>query len=135
MKPDNFINISFTKDNLDRYVIRTSIINAINSSLPSFKGDLLDIGCGKMPYKNYLLKNSAITNYVGLNIENALQYDAAVKPDFTWDGTSMPFGEAQFDTAFGTEVLEHCPRPEVILKEVNRVLKPGGVFFFTVPFL
>jgi len=135
MKPDNFINISFTKDNLDRYVIRTSIINAINSSLPSFKGDLLDIGCGKMPYKNYLLKNSAITNYVGLDIENALEYDATVIPDFTWDGTSMPFKNAQFETAFGTEVLEHCPRPEVILKEVNRVLKPGGVFFFTVPFL
>jgi SAM-dependent methyltransferase len=34
-----------------------------------------------------------------------------------------------------TEVLEHCPEPEVVLSEIGRVLKPKGVFFFTVPFL
>ena len=47
----------------------------------------------------------------------------------------MPFENNQFDSAFGTEVLEHCPYPKAILKEVNRVLKPGGIFFFTVPFI
>ena len=47
----------------------------------------------------------------------------------------MPFMDASFNCAFGTEVLEHCPEPEVVLKEIYRVLKPGGVFFFTVPFL
>ena len=31
--------------------------------------------------------------------------------------------------------MEHCPNPEVVLKEVYRLLKPGGIFFFTVPFL
>lgn len=135
MEPDNFINIPFIKDNLDRYFIRTSILKAINSSLLHFKGNLLDIGCGKMPYKKFLLENSEITHYVGLDIENALEYDVLIKPDFTWDGIEMPFEDGQFETAFGTEVLEHCPRPEMILNEVNRILKPGGVLFFTVPFL
>ena len=135
MPYDNFINIPFRMGNLDRYFVRVSILKAINSSLIHFKGELLDIGCGKAPYKKYLLENSKITNYAGLDIENALVYDASVKPDFTWDGIKMPFENAQFDTTFGTEVLEHCPRPENILNEVNRVLKPGGVFFFTVPFL
>jgi SAM-dependent methyltransferase len=135
MVDDNFINIPFTINNLDRYFIRTSIIKAINSSLLHFKGELLDVGCGKMPYKKYLLENSNVNNYSGLDIENALEYDADIKPDFTWDGIQMPFEDEQFETAFGTEVLEHCPSPEVILKEVSRILKPGGVFFFTVPFL
>lgn len=135
MSADNFTNIPFSLENLDRYNIRASILNAINSNLPHFKGNFLDIGCGKMPYKNYILQNSAVTKYVGLDIENALEYDVSVKPDFTWDGVKMPFKDGQFDTAFGTEVLEHCPRPEIILGEVNRVLKPGGIFFFTVPFL
>ncbi len=132
---DNFTNIPFTKENLDRYSIRTAIFNALNETLPKLKGNLLDIGCGKMPYKNYILENSKVTNYIGLDIENALKYDAAIKPDHTWDGETMPFESNSFECAFGTEVLEHCPEPEIVLKEVLRVLKPEGVFFFTVPFL
>jgi len=132
---NNFTNIKFESKNLDRYFIRTSIFNALTKTLPSFSGNLLDIGCGKMPYKNYILENSNVKKYIGLDIENALEYDVAVKPDFTWNGKIMPFENNHFDCAFGTEVLEHCPEPEIVLKEVFRVLKPGGVFFFTVPFL
>ena len=135
MFPDNFTSIPFTTENLDRFIIRTSIFNAIAESSKKFKGEFLDIGCGKMPYKNYIFKHSPITKYVGLDIETAIEYDAAVKPDHVWDGISMPFEPEIFETAFATEVLEHCPRPEVVLKEAYRVLRPGGVFFFTVPFL
>ena len=88
-----------------------------------------------MPYKDYILEQSKVLDYVGLDIEQALVYDVEVKPDFIWDGSVMPFKNNSFDCAIGTEVLEHCPEPETVLKEVNRVLKPNGVFFFTVPFL
>ncbi|MBD0726555.1 SAM-dependent methyltransferase [Flavobacterium sp. L1I52] len=135
MTSSDFIDIKLSYTNLDRYYIRTSIFNALKQTLPQLKGDLLDIGCGKMPYKNYILENSRVENYVGLDIENALEYDKSVKPDFIWNGKSMPFQSNSFESAFGTEVLEHCPEPEIILNEVYRVLKPDGVFFFTVPFL
>lgn len=135
MKTDNFINIPFTKENLDRYYIRTSIFNALKEVLPTLKGNLLDIGCGKMPYKHYILENSKVGSYIGLDIESAFEYDTTVKPDFRWDGTTIPFENNTFNCAFGTEVLEHCPEPEIVLKEVFRVLKPEGIFFFTVPFL
>lgn len=131
----DFIDIEFNIKNLDRYYIRQAIFKALTTTLPKLNGDLLDIGCGKMPYKSYILSNSKVSTYTGLDIESALEYDAHVKPDFTWDGTNMPFNNASFDCAFGTEVLEHCPEPEVVLKEVYRILKPGGMFFFTVPFL
>ncbi|MCC6599727.1 MAG: class I SAM-dependent methyltransferase [Crocinitomicaceae bacterium] len=135
MKKDNFIDITMDVEHLDIYPMRMNIRNAIISSLPLFSGKMLDIGCGKMPYKNYILSHSKVTDYTGLDIESALVYDNNIKPDFTWNGINMPFEENSFECAFGTEVLEHCPQPEVILKEVFRVIKPGGVFFFTVPFL
>jgi SAM-dependent methyltransferase len=132
---NDFINIEFTTKTLDRYFIRTSIFKAIQNVLPKLKGNLLDIGCGKMPYKTYILENTSVEKYVGLDIENALEYDKLVQPDFVWDGKIMPFENESFECAFGTEVLEHCPEPEIVLKEVYRVLKANGVFFFTVPFL
>ena len=132
---DNFINIESKTSNLDRFYVRTSILNALKINLPKFENNLLDIGCGKMPYKEYILENSNVKRYIGLDIESALKYDSIIKPDYTWNGISMPFENNSFECAFGTEVLEHCPDPEIILKETYRVLKREGLFFFTVPFL
>lgn len=134
-EPDNFIEIPFSIDNLDRYFIRTTIKRSLQDNLPAFSGRLLDIGCGKMPYKKWILENSKVAEYVGLDIEGALEYDKQVRPDYFWNGTQMPFQSEHFDTAMATEVLEHCPEPSLVLAETFRVLKKGGCFFFTVPFL
>ncbi|MEP3836606.1 MAG: class I SAM-dependent methyltransferase [Algibacter sp.] len=132
---DDFIDIKLNSKNLDRYYIRNSIFESLKKTLPYFNESLLDIGCGKMPYKNYILKHSKVSKYIGLDIEQALVYDTKIKPDFTWDGITMPFKNNSFSCSIGTEVLEHCPDPEIVLKEVHRILKPEGIFFFTVPFL
>lgn len=133
---DNKFNPTRIKvNNLDIYFVRKSIFTFINKSLSNFHGSLLDIGCGKMPYKEFILKNSSVQNYVGLDIETAINYDLNIKPDFVWDGVLMPFEDAAFDCAIATEVLEHCPEPELVLNETYRVLKAGGMLFFTVPFL
>ncbi len=135
VEPDNFIEIPFTVTNLDLYIVRSAILKALRENLQHFHGKLLDIGCGKMPYKSFIKMNSSVSEYVGLDIETAIEYDPAVKPDYTWDGISMPFDDETFDSLMATEVLEHCPEPSIILKEVYRVLKPNCVFFFTTPFL
>lgn len=132
---DNFVKVPFNSNNLDKYFIRKSIITALEWSLSSLSGQLLDAGCGKMPYREYIIRNSAVQDYIGLDIETALIYDENIKPDHTWDGRVMPFENESFDSCIAIEVLEHCPEPEVFLKEVYRVLRPGSAFFFTVPFL
>jgi len=124
-----------SKNNIDNYIIKASIFEAIQSSMPYWKENVLDVGCGKMPYKEFILKHSNVTKYVGLDIENALEYDKIIKPDITWDGINMPIADNSYHTIIATEVLEHCFEPEVLLKESYRVLKPQGHFFFTVPFL
>lgn len=132
---DGFVVIRFSPGNLDRYLVRTSILKAIREALPRFNGRLLDAGCGRMPYRDLVLQSGLVTEYVGLDIESARIYDQNVNPDFTWNGKVMPFENGSFDCVLATEVLEHCPDPEAFLGEVFRVLKPGGLFFFTVPFL
>jgi len=132
---DGFTNVDITTSNLDRYFVRRVIFESIVSVLPQLSGKLLDAGCGKMPYRQFILENSSITSYTGLDIENALEYDSKIKPDVTWNGIKMPFEENIYNCVLATEVLEHCPEPQAFLNEVYRVMKPEGVFFFTVPFL
>lgn len=117
------------------YVMRTCIWKAVQACAPKFKGHLLDVGCGRKPYRRFLLDNNYISEYTGLDIESAIVYEDDIKPDFIWDGKTMPFKDNSFDTLMATEVLEHCPDPKLIIYEMKRVMKPGGLIFFTVPFL
>lgn len=135
MEFDGFVRVPFTDANLDRYLIRKSILDALNSTMPLFGANLLDIGCGKMPYRAYILEKSNVKVYTGIDIEGSLVYDKNVQPDLRWDGRTIPLSGGSYETAMATEVLEHCPEPEIVLKEIHRILKPGGIFFFTVPFL
>ena len=132
---NEFLNPELSVDNLDRYVIRSGILAAIKQALPQMSGIILDVGCGQMPYKSMLLSSeSSIEKYIGLDlIDN--KYSNCSLPDVLWDGISIPLANEAVDCAIATEVFEHCPYPEIIMKEINRVLKPEGVLFFTVPFL
>ena len=57
--------------------------------------------------------------------------DADVRADL--DGR-LPFEDASFDGALCTEVLEHVRRPDQVLAEIARILKPGAALIVTVPF-
>ena len=105
---------------------------------PDSHGEVLDVGCGIMPYKNVFLSQKAVSRYIGLDFakdEAKHEFYASVQPDLTWNGTQIPLPDHAVDSVVATEVLEHCPDPNRFLSEVFRVLKPGGIFFFTVPFL
>lgn len=45
-------------------------------------------------------------------------------------GESLPYGDATFDTVVCVDVLEHVADLVEVLAEVNRVLKPGGLFLY-----
>lgn len=49
------------------------------------------------------------------------------------DGINLPFADDSFDAVICSEVLEHVPQYEQMLREINRILKPGGVFAVSVP--
>jgi SAM-dependent methyltransferase len=48
-------------------------------------------------------------------------------------GESLPFRDNSFDVIISLEVLEHVEHPAAVLREVFRILKPGGWFYLTCP--
>ena len=49
------------------------------------------------------------------------------------DATQLPFADHSFDKVICSEVLEHIPDYQAVLKEIRRVLKPGGLLAISVP--
>lgn len=58
-------------------------------------------------------------------------------PDILADVCSLHshFDEGQFETVFAVEVLEHVVDPATAVKEIHRVLKPGGLFVLSTPYI
>ncbi|MEQ9324812.1 MAG: class I SAM-dependent methyltransferase [Polyangiaceae bacterium] len=52
---------------------------------------------------------------------------------YTCDLSAIPVNDGRFDAVVCTQVLEHVPEPETVLRELGRVLKPEGLLFLTVP--
>ncbi len=51
----------------------------------------------------------------------------------TGDLEELPFKDDEFDFVALNFVLEHTVHPGKVLSEIDRVLKPGGVFYFSIP--
>lgn len=109
---------------LDTFYLRRDL----KKFLAELGGSVLDVGCGRKPYKNLFGKQ--LTGYIGLDVGENKFADVLIKP-----GEAFPFSESQFDVVLCTQVLEHAENLEFTLKEIYRVVKPGGKIVATFPFL
>jgi glycogen(starch) synthase len=64
-----------------------------------------------------------------------LDLQAKNRPDVCGDLHALPFRDGSFDGAVSIAVLEHCRRPWQVMRELRRVLAPGGHLVLSAPFL
>lgn len=86
----------------------------------------LDLGCGAGDYRKPL--ETAGYKWVGLDYGH-------IKAPLWADAHALPFPDNSFDFVISLAVLEHIEHPAVMLREVCRVLKPGGAFLGSVTYL
>lgn len=93
---------------------------------------ILDIGCGDGVLLS-LIKNSRL---YGVDLDQA-SLDFAVtkvKAKFVRSpAEKLPFTGSFFDVVIATEIIEHLSRPQLMLAEIKRVLKPRGRIIISTP--
>jgi SAM-dependent methyltransferase len=104
-------------------------MSRIAESLPA-GSYVLDAGAGQCQYRAMFAQQ----RYVAVDL---------CVGDATWDFSSihvrgaldrLPMQGSTFDHVILMNVLEHVPNPADVLKELSRVLRPGGELYVAVPF-
>lgn len=108
-----------------------TIYRDIVKIIPTFKGNVLDVGCGQSPYK--FLLNAAETKYYGIDIVDAEKFDYNNTDVTPFNGEDIPFEDGKFDGMICTEVLEHVQHYQKLIDEMHRVMKPGATGIVTIP--
>lgn len=86
----------------------------------------LDIGC-RDGYWSERLKEKG---YAVSSLDIKPHYAAALTHNVE---NGLPFPDASLDLVWCTEVIEHLHKPEYLLREIDRVLKPQGRAVLTTP--
>lgn len=92
-------------------------------------GKVLDVGCGT----NKIIQNlqNAVASDINFHRINYLK--RTNKYRIVSDINSIPLKDESFDTVICSQVIEHVPKNEKIFKELNRVLRKGGILILGTP--
>jgi SAM-dependent methyltransferase len=98
---------------------------------------VLDVGCGTGVVALTAARLGAKVTGADLTpklLERARENAALMKLEVDWheaDAEAMPFADGQFDVVVSQFGHMFAPRPDVVTKELLRVLKPGGTIAFS----
>jgi len=101
--------------------------------------NVLDCGCGEGFYtmvlnELYSCNITALDSDIKLLNMAKARLGSSSKVTFVkMDAQELPFPDNSFDKIIFTEVLEHIPDDQSALKELFRILRPGGIIAITVP--
>lgn len=111
------------------------IIWALHKYSPELKS-FLEIGCGTGFVISAISKSFSSVRLLGSEyMEEGLMYARERLPgaEFTqMDARNIPY-ESELDALGAFDVLEHIEEDEVVLQQIYKALKLGGMMFLTVP--
>lgn len=94
--------------------------------------EAVDVGCGSGFYSQ--LCSELGNKMVGIDITSQVHTAKTRALEVCLGNVeALPFPNEKFTLALSIEVVEHLMRPELMLEEISRVLKTGGVLIITTP--
>ena len=128
-----FVQLLQKWSNLDREYRR----DVLSLFEPNPEAKLLDLGCGNGEFTLKVAERIGTGNVFGIDIvkDNVEQAKAkginCYQADL--DGAKLPFEDESFDAVCANHIIEHLSDTDGFVKEVHRVLKPGGYAVISTP--
>ncbi|MDB4664919.1 class I SAM-dependent methyltransferase [Verrucomicrobia bacterium] len=94
---------------------------------------VLDVGCGVGQVVAELSRRGVNVHGVDVSLPNIERARQRVAQCHVYDGAVLPFSEGQFGVVGAFNVLEHVDEPEIFLRELVRVVCPGGRIIVSSP--
>jgi SAM-dependent methyltransferase len=112
----------------------TALYDHVTSGADLVAKEVLEVGCGRGGGASFIARTRHPRSMVGLDISSASI--ALARADFErpglrfleGDAEALPFEDRSFDTVVNIESAHCYPNVPRFLKEVHRVLRPGGLF-------
>jgi SAM-dependent methyltransferase len=124
-------------------VSRAKQANKIKGVIIDFLGgfslqdfDCVEVGCGSGEISAIFADFVAQIWGIEIDTSNILRHRFTQYNNLAFshaDGARLPFNDASFDLVLFPQVYEHTTRQQEIFDEILRVLKPGGLCFFSGP--
>ncbi|HOU54195.1 MAG TPA: class I SAM-dependent methyltransferase [Myxococcota bacterium] len=95
--------------------------------------EVLDVGCATGGMMRFLSGEGRFTGLDRSEVAAGIARQRTGCPVVVGDATAMPFPDARFDGVMAMDVLEHIEDDRSALREIRRVLRPGGPFLASVP--
>jgi len=96
-------------------------------------GKVLDVGCGVGQVVQRLIDNGHEAYGVEVSGPNIEKAKSVTERCQLYDGRTLPYGDAIFDSVGALNVLEHVEEPEAFIAELARVVKLGGKIVVSSP--
>jgi ubiquinone/menaquinone biosynthesis C-methylase UbiE len=98
----------------------------------------LEIGCGRGAGAGIVLKQFPLARLIAMDLDIGMVRKAKARLSaqqqrvslLAGDVTFLPIQTGSLDAVFGFGVLHHVVAWRSVLREIARVLKPGGIYFF-----
>ena len=96
--------------------------------------DLLDLGCrdGTLT-RHFLDGNRVVGGDIDVRALESARGEYGIEVHRVNLNAALPFPSDRFDAVLLAETLEHLPYPRITLREIDRVLRPQGLFIGNVP--
>ena len=92
---------------------------------------IVDLGCGRGDGVDLVRAVLPAARWIGVDIEGSAEVGERQRQDAefrSFDGERIPLADGEADLVYSQQVFEHVVRPEPLLADIARVLRPGGSF-------